>query len=76
VPLVIAVVLSGAIHLVAVLVPQLRPVFQTFEMSSSEWLFLLVLSASIIPAIELLKLLQRLRIVGAELGPMSRRARE
>jgi Ca2+-transporting ATPase len=75
VPLVIAVLLSGAIHLVAVLVPQLRPVFQTFEMSSNEWLFLLVLSASIVPAIELLKLLQRLRIVGADLGPMSRRAR-
>ena len=68
---VIAVFLSGAIHLVAVLVPQ---ILQMFEMTPKEWLFLLVLSASIIPTVELLKLLQRLRIVGAELGPMSRRA--
>jgi hypothetical protein len=33
------------------------------------------LSASIIPAIELLKLLQRLRIVGRDLEPMSMRAK-
>jgi hypothetical protein len=34
----------------------------------------LALSASIIPMIELLKALQRLGIVGKDLGPMSRRA--
>jgi Ca2+-transporting ATPase len=75
VPLVIAVVLSAAIHLLAVLVPYLRPVFQTFPLSRHEWLALIALSASIVPVIEILKLLQRLRIVGAELGPMSRRSR-
>jgi P-type Ca2+ transporter type 2C len=74
-PLVAAVVLSAAIHLVAVLVPQLRPVFQTYTMGVSEWVVLILLAASIVPTIEVLKLLQRLRIVGAELGPMSRRAR-
>jgi Ca2+-transporting ATPase len=54
-----AVILSAGIHLVAVLVPTLRPVFQTFEMSPHEWFLLLLLSASIIPAVELMKLGQR-----------------
>ena len=58
--LVAAVVVSAGIHLAAVLVPGLRPVFQTFAMSSSEWVLLLALSASIIPAVELLKLGDRL----------------
>jgi Ca2+-transporting ATPase len=56
VPLVLATLLSGAMHLVAVLVPALQPVFQTFPMSGGEWLFLLALSASIVPAVEALKL--------------------
>jgi Ca2+-transporting ATPase len=73
-PLVLAVVLSGAIHLVAVLVPQLRGVFATFALTGDEWLILLSLSVSIIPTIEFLKFLQRKRIVGTDLGPMSRRA--
>jgi Ca2+-transporting ATPase len=55
-----AVFVSAAIHLVAVLVPSLRPVFQTFPMNLTEWTLLLVLSASIIPAVEILKLAQRL----------------
>jgi Ca2+-transporting ATPase len=55
-----AVVLSAGIHLTAVVVPALRPVFRTFSMSGSEWTILLALSASIIPAIELLKLGDRL----------------
>ena len=74
-PLVLAVVLSAAIHLVAVLVPGLRPVFQTFAMTGYQWLVMLVLSFAIIPAIELLKVLQRSGLVGAGLGPMSRRAK-
>jgi Ca2+-transporting ATPase len=73
-PLVIAVVLSAAIHLVAILVPELRTVFVTFAMSGEEWSVLLLLSASIIPAIEALKFLQRRGVVGVDLGPMSRRA--
>ncbi len=59
-PLVAAIVLSAAIHLVAVLVPTLRPVFQTFGMNGSEWGLLLALSASIVPAVEGMKLGQRL----------------
>ncbi|HEY3822889.1 MAG TPA: cation-transporting P-type ATPase [Polyangiaceae bacterium] len=74
-----AVVLSAGIHLVAVLVPSLRPVFQTFEMSGSEWTMLLLLSASIIPGVELMKLFQRLfaknPAVAAVLGPASQQGR-
>ncbi|MDP9035476.1 MAG: cation-transporting P-type ATPase [Myxococcota bacterium] len=55
-----AVMLSGGIHLCAVVVPSLRPVFQTFTMSPREWGVLLMLSASIIPGVEAMKLLQRL----------------
>jgi P-type Ca2+ transporter type 2C len=54
-----AVTASAAIHLVAVLVPALRPVFQTFAMDGREWGLLLALSASIVPAVEVLKLLMR-----------------
>jgi Ca2+-transporting ATPase len=76
-PLVGAVVASAAMHLVAVLVPALRPVFRTFAMNGREWALLLALSASIVPAVEAMKLAQRLmtRGVRAEewLGPMSRR---
>jgi Ca2+-transporting ATPase len=71
-----AVALSAAIHLVAVLVPSLRPVFQTFEMSFNDWTLLLALSASIVPAVELMKLGQRLlsksEAVEELLGPASR----
>jgi len=55
-----AVFVSAGIHLVAVLVPSLRPVFQTFPMNVTEWGMLLLLSASIIPAVEVLKVIQRL----------------
>jgi Ca2+-transporting ATPase len=58
-PLFLAVAASAAIHLVAVLVPALRPVFRTFEMSGSEWLLLLGLAALIVPAVELAKLVYR-----------------
>src|SRR6185436_13207274 len=51
-PLALAVVTSGAIHLVSVLIPSLRPVFRTFPMDLFEWLVLILLSASIVPAIE------------------------
>jgi P-type Ca2+ transporter type 2C len=57
-----AVALSAGMHLIAVLLPRLRPVFQTFAISGQQWALLLGLSASIIPAVELLKLLRwRLR---------------
>ena len=59
IPLVLAVAASAAIHLVAVLVPGLRPVFRTFPMTSSEWLLLLALSGLIIPAVEVAKIVYR-----------------
>ncbi|MFS8067131.1 MAG: cation-translocating P-type ATPase [Byssovorax sp.] len=59
IPLVLAVIASAAIHLVAVLVPALRPVFRTFPMTSNEWLVLLALSGLIIPAVELAKVIYR-----------------
>jgi Ca2+-transporting ATPase len=55
-----AVLLSAAIHLVAVLIPGLRPVFRTFPLNPAEWAVLLALSASIVPAVESLKLAQRI----------------
>jgi Ca2+-transporting ATPase len=66
---------SAAIHLVAVFVPTLRPVFRTFHITSYEWVVMLALAVSIVPAMEVLKWLQRARIIGSDLGPMSRRAR-
>ena len=66
--LIAAVVVSAAIHLVSLLVPGLRPVFRTFPLNSDEWLLLIGLSASIIPAVELFKLVQRL-VVGARERP-------
>jgi Ca2+-transporting ATPase len=73
-PLLLAVVVSALIHLVAILVPSLRSVFHTYALGTYEWLILIGLSASIIPMIEVLKFLQRLGVVGKDLGPMSRRA--
>jgi Ca2+-transporting ATPase len=58
-PLFGAVAASAAIHLVAVLVPSLRPVFRTYAMDGSEWLLLLALAALIVPAVEIAKLVYR-----------------
>jgi Ca2+-transporting ATPase len=58
-PLFLAVAASAAIHLVAVLVPSLRPVFHTYAMSGSEWLLLLGLAALIVPAVEVAKMVYR-----------------
>jgi Ca2+-transporting ATPase len=60
-----AVVASAGIHLVAVLVPSLRPVFRTFPLDAHEWLVLLGLSAAIVPAMEVFKLVQRATAAGA-----------
>jgi Ca2+-transporting ATPase len=72
-PLVLAVLASAAIHLPSILVPSLRGVFQTYEITPYEWMILIALSASIVPSVEVLKLLQRVGIVGRDLGPMSKR---
>jgi Ca2+-transporting ATPase len=58
-PLVLAVAVSAGIHLLAVLVPALRPIFRTLAMSPYEWTVLLLLSASIIPVVELSKIVIR-----------------
>ncbi|WP_437980239.1 cation-translocating P-type ATPase [Sorangium sp. So ce117] len=67
-PLLLAVAASAAIHLIALLVPALRPVFRTYAMSSDEWMLLLVLSALIVPAVEIAKLVYR-RIRPEGVGP-------
>ncbi len=64
-PLLVATVLSAGIHLVAILVPSLRPIFRTYRMALVEWEVMLLLSASIIPAVELIKLFQRFVSRGA-----------
>ncbi|MDI1436690.1 cation-translocating P-type ATPase [Polyangium sorediatum] len=58
-PLVLACAASAAIHLVAILVPSLRPVFRTYAMSPNEWMILLVLSALVVPAVEIAKAIDR-----------------
>jgi Ca2+-transporting ATPase len=60
-PLLLACFISAAVHLVAVLVPALRPVFRTFPMDQSEWFLVIGLSAAIIPAVEILKVIWRTR---------------
>ena len=67
-PLVGACLLSAAVHLVAVLVPSLRPVFRTFPMDAKDWLIVLGLSALIVPAVEILKGGSRLRSQTVKLG--------
>jgi Ca2+-transporting ATPase len=74
-PLLLAVAVSAGIHLMAILIPVLRPVFRTFTLSAYEWAVMLALSFSIIPVIELAKFLQRSGLVGRDLGPLSRRVR-
>ena len=75
--LIFAMTVSAAIHLVAVLVPALRPVFRTYAMATREWALLGAMSVSIIPAVEAMKFLQRRLARRPEverlLGPMSRR---
>jgi len=53
-PLVLACLISLGIHLVAILVPALRPVFRTYPMGLYEWGVLVALSFSIVPGMELL----------------------
>ena len=48
-----------AVHLVAILVPSLRPVFRTYAMSPDEWMILLGLSALVVPAVEIAKAIDR-----------------
>jgi P-type Ca2+ transporter type 2C len=61
-PLLIAIGVSAAIHLVAILVPSLQPVFKTFPVSATEWALVLGLAAVVLPAVEIAKLIDRGRL--------------
>jgi len=54
-----AVVLSAAIHLVAVVVPSLNDVFRTWVLSPVEWAIVCALSALILPFVEIIKVVLR-----------------
>jgi len=80
IPLCLAMATSAAIHLVAILVPTLRPVFRTFPVSTTEWIWVLGLGAAVLPAMELAKIVYRRRMARAGLWPspasvLSHRAR-
>jgi P-type Ca2+ transporter type 2C len=72
--LLLGVLASAAIHLVAVAIPQLQAVFQTFDMGPGDWLVLLAMAASIIPLLEVVKALLRRGLRKENPGPVSRRA--
>jgi P-type Ca2+ transporter type 2C len=58
-PLLIAVAASAAIHLIAVFVPGLQPVFKTYDMSGNDWILLIGLSFLVVPAVEIAKAVYR-----------------
>jgi P-type Ca2+ transporter type 2C len=68
-PLVGACILSAGVHLVAVAVPALRPVFRTFPMTALDWALVVGLSFAIIPAVELMKGVNRMRSLLHKTGP-------
>lgn len=61
VPLLVACAFSAGIHLLAVLVPALRPVFRTDQLHASDWWMVVVCAATVLPAVELAKLADRIR---------------
>jgi Ca2+-transporting ATPase len=62
IPLFAAMAISAAIHLVAVLVPTLQPVFKTFPVSANEWAMVLGLGALVLPAMEVAKIFYRRKL--------------
>ena len=60
---IVAMATSAAIHLVAVLVPTLQPVFRTFPVSAIEWAWALGLAAVVLPAMEVVKIFYRRRLI-------------
>jgi Ca2+-transporting ATPase len=68
-PLLIAVTISASIHLVAVLVPALQPVFKTFPVSATEWALVLGLAALVLPAVEIAKAIDRGRLERMGMSP-------
>jgi Ca2+-transporting ATPase len=61
-PLLGAVLMSAAIHLVAVLVPSLQPVFRTYDAPASDWLLVVLAAAVVVPAVEIAKIVYRLML--------------
>lgn len=61
-PLVLAVLVSVAIHALGAALPALRPVFHSAAIASWQWGLVLVLSALIVPAVELGKVAWRLAL--------------
>jgi Ca2+-transporting ATPase len=60
-PLLVACAISAGIHLVAVLIPTLRPVFRVDELHARDWWMIAVCAVAVLPAVELAKSLDRLR---------------
>jgi Ca2+-transporting ATPase len=58
-PLLGATLLSGLVHLASLAVPGLRPIFHTYPLATGDWLLVVLLSACIVPAVEVAKLLGR-----------------
>lgn len=58
-PLTIAIIVSAAVHAVAVLVPPLRPVFKTYALDGLDLAKLAVACLAVVPAFELWKWFQR-----------------
>jgi len=57
--LLVAALLSAAVHLASLAVPALRPIFHTHPLSRFDWLLVVLLSVSVLPAVELAKVLGR-----------------
>jgi Ca2+-transporting ATPase len=68
-PLLVAVAISASIHLVAVLVPSLQPIFKTFPISAIEWAQVLGLAFLVFPAVEIAKAANRKRMAMLGVGP-------
>ena len=58
-PLVGAALLSAGIHFAALAIPALRPIFHTHPLSGLDWLIVLGLSISVLPAVEVAKRIGR-----------------
>ena len=59
-PLLLAFTLSGGIHLLAVVVQPLRPIFHTEVLHRSDWIMVALCSMAVVPAVELAKLVSRI----------------
>ncbi len=54
-----ACAISAMVHFTAVMVPELQPVFQTFRLSWSDWVYLVISSTGVVPAVEIAKVVRR-----------------